>query len=147
MTGFLADERYTENSVTNPAFLLLPPEKKLLYLANAPVDTSQAPYIGFKKYLIWATQRNEIPDQTILKRVTDSIEVVSKTPLSSVSFTCYVSKPLTYHGKFKINVFQGKIANFTDEYVYQSIDYKYDKMNNLITAFVRGINLPVTLWG
>ena len=145
MTGFLADERYTENSVTNPAFLLLPPEKKLLYLANAPVDTSQAPYIGFKKYLIWATQRNEIPDQTILKRVTDSIEVVSKIPISSVSFTCYVSKPLTYHGKFKINVFQGKIANFTDEYVYQSIDYKYDKMNNLITAFVRGINLPVTL--
>ena len=92
-------------------------------------------------------QRNEIPDQQVLKRVTDSVEVVSKTPISSISFTCYVTKPLSFHGKFMINVFQGSTVNATDQYVYQSIDYRYDKINNLITASIRGTNMPVALGG
>lgn len=147
MTGFLADERYSPNSVTIDSVLLQQPNQLIKYLSNAPFDTSQAPYIGFKKYIMWSMQRNEIPDQQVLKRITDSIELVSKTPISSISFTCYVSKPLTFHGKFMINVFQGNTVNSTDQYIYQNISYKYDKVNNLITAFVQGTNMPISLGG
>ena len=145
MTGFIADERYSPGSVsvTNLPF----GQYDLVnYLQNAPFN-SQSPYIGFKKYLIWSAQRNEIPDQEILKRITDAIELVSKTPISSISFTCYVAKPLNFHGKFIINVFQGSTSNATDQYIYQNIDYTYDKNNNLITARVRGTNMPISLGG
>lgn len=147
MTGFLADERYSPASLNIDSLTTQLPQELLKYLSNAPFNSSQAPYIGFKKYLIWSMQRNEIPDQQVLKRVTDSVEVVSKTPISSISFTCYVTKPLSFHGKFMINVFQGSTVNATDQYVYQSIDYRYDKINNLITASIKGTNMPVALGG
>jgi hypothetical protein len=147
MTGFLADERYSPSSVS---LTNLPIEKQanlLGYLAQAPENTQQAPYVGFKKYLMWSTQRNEIPDQEVLKRITDSVELVSKTPISSISFQCYVERPLTFHGKFRINVFYGNSVDATDQYVYQSIDYNYSKANNLITATVQGTNMPIALGG
>ena len=147
MTGFLADERYSPGSVSVANLPLSSQNDLLKYLANAPENTQQAPYIGFKKYLMWSTQRNEIPDQQVLKRITDSVELVSKTPISSISFQCYVKKPLNFHGKFKINVFYGNSVNATDQYVYQTVDYSYDKSNNLITATVQGTNMPIALGG
>ena len=147
ITGFLADERYSPASVSLQNVPIEAQLGLLKYLAKAPFDATQAPYVGFKKYLMWATQRNEIPDQQVLKRITDSVELVSKTPISAITFTCYVTKPLTFHGKFMIKVFQGQDSNFTDQYVYQSIDYTYDKNNNLITANVRGTNMPISLGG
>ena len=147
MTGFLADERYSPNAVS---LSNLPVQKQLDllgYLAFAPENTSQSPYVGFKKYLMWSMQRNEIPDQTVLKRITDSVELVSKTPISEISFTCYVERPLTFHGKFRINVFYGDSKDITDQYVYQSINYNYNKSNNLITATVQGTNMPISLGG
>jgi len=147
MTGFLADERYSPKSVSVANLPLQSQVDLLGYLQNAPFNPSQAPYVGFKKYLIWSMQRNEIPDQQVLKRITDSIELVSKTPISSISFRCYVAKPLNFHGKFMINVFQGQTVNSTDQYVYTSVDYTYNKANNLITASVQGTNMPIALGG
>jgi hypothetical protein len=147
MTGFLADERYSPQSVSIANLTAQTQTDLLGYLQNAPFDTSQAPYVGFKKYLVWSMQRNEIPDQEVLKRITDSIDLVSKTPISSISFQCYVAKPLNFHGKFMINVFQGKTVNSTDQYVYTSVDYSYNKANNLITASVQGTNMPISLGG
>jgi hypothetical protein len=147
ITGFLADERYSPGSVS---ITNLPIQVQLdlaNYLANAPRNPAQPVYVGFKKYLNWATQRNEIPDYQVLKRITDSYELVSKTPISEISFDCYVAKPLNIHGKFKINVFLGNTANATDLYVYKSINYRYDKANNLITATVSGTNMPIDLRG
>jgi hypothetical protein len=147
MTGFLADERYSPTSVSVDKLPIGSQLDRLTYLAGAPFDTAQAPYIGFKKYLMWSMQRNEIPDQQVLKRITDSIELVSRTPISSISFSCYVTKPLNFHGKFKINVFLGSQTNSTDYYVYQTVDYRYDKNNNLIIATVQGTNMPISLGG
>jgi hypothetical protein len=147
MTGFLADERYSPGSVSVANLPLQSQVDLLGYLQNAPFNPSQAPYVGFKKYLMWSMQRNEIPDQQVLKRITDSIELVSKTPISSISFQCYVAKPLNFHGKFMINVFQGQTVNSTDQYVYTSVDYSYNKANNLITASVQGTNMPISLGG
>lgn len=147
MTGFLADERYSPASVSINNLTLQTQVDLLKYLSNAPLDAAQAPYIGFKKYLMWSFQRNEIPDQQVLKRITDSVELVSRTPISEISFNCYVSKPLNFHGKFSINVFQGKTVNATDQYIYKTISYNYDKDNNLITADVIGTNMPISLGG
>ena len=147
MTGFLADERYSANSVSVTNLPIQKQTDLLGYLQNAPFNASQAPYVGFKKYLIWSMQRNEIPDQQVLKRITDSIELVSKTPISSIKFNCYVAKPLSFHGKFMINVFQGNTVNATDQYVYQSVSYSYEKSKNLITASVTGTNMPISLGG
>ena len=146
MTGFLADERFSPFSASIDNLSKEVQANLIDYLQNAPF-TSQDPYVGFKKYLVWSTQRNEIPDQEVLKRITDSIELVSKTPISSISFQCYVAKPLNFHGKFMINVFQGQTVNATDQYVYTSVDYNYDKGNNLITATVQGTNMPISLGG
>jgi hypothetical protein len=147
MTGFLADERFSPGSVSIDNLPIQTQVNLLGYLQNAPFNPSQAPYVGFKKYLVWSMQRNEIPDQQVLKRITDSIELVSKTPISSISFQCYVAKPLNFHGKFMINVFQGQTVNSTDQYVYTSVDYNYNKANNLITASVQGTNMPISLGG
>ena len=152
ITGFLADERFSPGSVSLTNLPLQEKLNLLGYLAGAPKNPTQPTYVGFKKYINWATQRNEIPDYQVLKRVTDSIELVSKTPISNISFSCYVSKPLNFHGKFKINVFLGSsvfgtTTNATDLYVYRSINYSYNKSDNLITAIVSGTNLPISLRG
>lgn len=147
MTGFLADERYSPGSVSLSNLPIQTKVDLLGYLSNAPFNPAQPIYVGFKKYLNWSMQRNEIPDQQVLKRITDSIELVSRTPISSISFRCYVAKPLNFHGKFLINVFQGNTINATDQYIYQSVDYNYDKDNNVITAEVSGTNMPISLEG
>jgi hypothetical protein len=147
MTGFLADERFSPASVSVTGLPLQSQLDLLGYLKDAPFKANQATYVGFKKYINWAAQRNEIPDYQVLKRITDSIELVSKTPISTISFSCYVSKPLSIHGKFTINVFLGEKVNATDKYVYKSVDYNYNKSSNLIIASVTGTNLPISLGG
>ena len=147
MTGFLADERFSPASVSVTGLPIQSQLDLLGYLKDAPFKANQATYVGFKKYINWAAQRNEIPDYQVLKRITDSIELVSKTPISTISFSCYVSKPLSVHGKFTINVFLGEKVNATDKYVYKSVDYNYNKSSNLIIASVTGTNLPISLGG
>ena len=147
ITGFIADERYSPGSVSIDNVPIQAQLDLLNYLKNAPYAPSQPSYVGFKKYINWASQRNEIPDYTVLKRITDSIELISRTPISTISFSCYVSKPLTFHGKFIINSFVNGIPNTTDKYVYKSVDYNYNKASNLITATVSGTNLPISLGG
>ena len=147
MTGFLADERFSPGSVSLNNLPIQTQIDLLGYLSNTPFTPAQPTYVGFKKYINWATQRNEIPDYQVLKRITDSIELVSKTPISNISFSCYVTKPLNFHGKFKINVTLENSTNATDLYVYKSVSYTYSKTDNLITAVVSGTNLPISLRG
>ena len=151
MTGFLASERFFPASssltgISNDQNLLQTIRNDLLgYLSNAPYDENQAPYVGFKKYMMHSMQRNEIPDQVILERITNLLTKVTRTPVSKISFDCYVAKPLSFHGKFKIKVLTGNSTAFTDKYIYESIDYRYDKENNLITASVSGMNIPILI--
>lgn len=145
ITGFLADERYFPDSVSVDNMNIGVKLKLLQYLANAPFDSAQAPYVGFKKYLISSFQRNQIPDQTVLRNITNQYQKIARTPISNISFSCYVSKPLSVHGKFIIKTFLGDTINSTDQYIYQQVDYTYDKGNNHITASVQGINIPILI--
>jgi hypothetical protein len=44
-------------------------------------------------------------------------------------------------------VFHGKKVNATDQYIYQSVNYSYEKDKNLITASVSGTNKPISVGG
>ena len=149
ITGFLADERY------NPGFYPADPRDYLgetlldklsakKDLLNADKNPFAKPYVGFRKYKVSSEQRNTIPDQRTLERITDELEKVIATPQSEVSFSCYVTKPLTFHGTFVIQVFvvDPKTIDYTDKYIYERINYVFDKSQNVITANVTGINIP-----
>ena len=147
ITGFLADERI--NDTFYPAdprdysggFTLLDKLSIKKDFIN-PENPFSKPYIGFRKYIVSSLQRNSIPDQKALENITDQIEKIISTPVSKISFNCYVTKPLKFHGTFVIGVFQGKTYDYTDKYIYDSISYRLDKKNNVITADVEGINIP-----
>jgi hypothetical protein len=147
ITGFLADERI--NDTFYPAdprdytggFTLLDKLSVKKDLID-PDNPFSKPYIGFRKYIVSSLQRNSIPDQKTLENITDQIEKIISTPVSKISFNCYVTKPLKFHGTFVIGVFQGQKYDYTDKYIYDSISYRLDKKNNVITADVEGINIP-----
>lgn len=147
ITGFLADERINDSFypadpreyVIGPSLLDKLSVKKDFISNDNPFSK---PYIGFRKYVVSSLQRNSIPDQRTLENITDQIEKVISTPVSKISFNCYVTRPLKFHGTFSIGVFLGTTYDYTDKYVYDSISYRMDKKNNVITADVEGINIP-----
>jgi hypothetical protein len=145
ITGFLADERYFPDAVSIENLSTRDKVDLLKYLAGAATNPAQSPYVGFKKYQINSFQRNQIPDQTVLTNITNQLQKVARTPISRIEFDCYVTKPLSFHGKFIINVFSGNPVNSTDQYIYESLSYQYNKGENYISASVQGINIPILL--
>jgi len=145
ITGFLADERYFPDAVSVDNLSLGDKVELLKYLSNSAKNSAQSPYVGFKKYQINSFQRNQIPDQTVLRNLTNQLQKVARTPISRIEFDCYVTKPLSFHGKFMINVFLGNIINSTDQYIYENLSYQYNKNENYISANVQGINIPILL--
>jgi len=145
ITGFIADERYFPDAVSVDNLGTLEKAFLLKYLSNAATNPAQAPYVGFKKYQINSFQRNQIPDQTTLTNITNQLQKVARTPISRIEFDCYVTKPLSFHGKFLIKVLSGNSVNSTDEYIYENLSYQYNKNENYISASVQGINIPILL--
>jgi hypothetical protein len=145
ITGFLADERYFPDAVSIENLSTRDKVDLLKYLSGAATNPAQSPYVGFKKYQINSFQRNQIPDQTVLTNITNQLQKVARTPISRIEFDCYVTKPLSFHGKFIINVFSGNPVNSTDQYIYESLSYQYNKGENYISASVQGINIPILL--
>lgn len=145
ITGFLADERYFPDAVSVDNINIADKIKLLDYLSNAPKNPAQAPYVGFKKFLINSFQRNQIPDQTVLRNITNQYQKIARTPISRISFDCYVTKPLSFHGKFQIAVLSGNSTNSTDQYIYERLSYSYNKQQNYISASVEGINIPILI--
>jgi hypothetical protein len=148
ITGFLAREIYNPEAVQLP----IAAQVNLLdYLAAVPRSGTipnappQVPFVGFKKWWIESLLRNTIPDDTVLTQITNNFNQIRQTPVSSIRFSCYVSKPLSFHGKFYIKVLSGNSDAQTDKYIYKTIQYQYDKNNNYITASVTGFNIPLLL--
>ena len=68
---------------------------------------------------------------------------LSNTAIGSINFDCYVTRPLSFHGKFIISVLDSTTT--TGEYIYESVSYTFNKAENLITASVSGKNIPITI--
>jgi hypothetical protein len=122
-------------------------DRSFVNLANAGVipsiENMRSGYVGFRKYLISSLKSNIIPDNVVLQKFHDIYVKLAQIPIHSIEFTCYVTKPLTFHGTFKINILDsGKV---TDQYIYKSINYIFNKQENIITASVSGVNTPMLL--
>ena len=122
-------------------------DRSFVNLANSgqipSTENMRSGYVGFRKYLISSLKSNIIPDYVVLQKFHDIYVKLAQTPIHSIDFTCYVTKPLTFHGTFKINILDsGKV---TDQYIYKSINYTFNKQENIITATVSGVNTPMLL--
>ena len=121
-------------------------------IVNSLINTVSVPagYVGFRKYIKDSYEQNELPSDQLVKFKHDQNVKIIRTPFHSLSFSCYVTKPLKAHGTFVVKVFVDNSAinpvyNITDKYIYKSIDYSYNKSTNLITANITGFAQPWTI--
>jgi hypothetical protein len=135
MTGFSAREDFDFNRTAISAFGKPP-------TANG-ADSQNFPYIGFRKYRVAAQQAGVIPDDDVINYLHNIYIQLSNTAIGSINFDCYVTRPLSFHGKFVISVLDSTTT--TGEYIYESVNYSFNKAENLITASVSGKNIPITL--
>lgn len=117
-------------------------------VVNAVVSTNPAipaSYVGFRKKVIDSLERNELPTSELVKLKHKQNEFITTIPIHDIQFNCYVTKPLKFHGVFRINAIAGSDNTVTSKYIYQSVNYTIDKSQNLITASVTGFSHPWTV--
>ena len=102
-------------------------------------------YVGFRKYIIDALNANELPSKQLVVKKHKINELIVRKPYHSISFNCYVTKPLQAHGVFVVQAFIDGNVDITDQYIYSSVNYTFDKKNNLITASIGGVSQPWTI--
>lgn len=102
-------------------------------------------YVGFRKYVVDSYSANELPSKSLVNKKHSINELMVRRPTHTISFDCYVTKPLSAHGVFVIQAFLNGTVDITDQYMYESIYYTFDKKNNLITAQISGISQPWTI--
>jgi hypothetical protein len=100
-------------------------------------------YVGFRKKVIDSLDKNELPTDTLVALKHQQNEFITSRPIHNLSFGCYVTRPLTFHGCFTITAMDGNdVTDVTSKYIYQSVNYNIDKSQNLITAQVTGYAHP-----
>ncbi len=102
-------------------------------------------YVGFRKKILDYLDQNELPSQELLALKHSQNEKIAERPFHSISFNCYVTKPLKFHGTFVVNAFVNGEVSVTDKYIYQSLSYTFDKSNNSIIANIQGQAQPWTI--
>ena len=140
LTGFeaqVSDETFLAQAMSDTAF-----DNILNSLDSGKIPEG---YVGFRKYVIDAYNANEIPSAELLRKKHAINEKIIRNPYHTIQFDCYVTKPLSAHGCFTVSAFLNGDAEVTDKYIYQSLRYTFDKKNNIISAFVRGISQPWTI--
>jgi hypothetical protein len=115
-------------------------------IVNSIVNTGlpvPGKYVGFRKKVIDSLDKNELPTKDLVALKHQQNEFITSNPIHSLSFNCYVTRPLTFHGCFTITAIDGNdVTDVTSKYIYQSVNYTIDKSQNLITAQVQGYAHP-----
>lgn len=105
-------------------------------------------YVGFRKKVIDSLEKNEFPTSELVELKHAQNEKITTIPIHDLSFNCYVTKPLKFHGLFRINALadaanlNDPTLSITSKYIYQSVNYTINKSQNLITAQVNGFSHP-----
>lgn len=100
-------------------------------------DFSVNGYVGYEKSF-YKSLGNLFPDSLSVKTWLTRFRDIHLKPLYTLSFTCYITRPLNVHGSFFVkSVWENKTRQ-TDAYLYTNVTYKCDKANNLLTATVTG---------
>lgn len=148
-SGVIGSVSYETDEQFHAASLSLAAKNNVV---NSLVNAVSVPagYIGFRKYIKDSYDQNELPSDQLVRFKHDQNVKIVRTPFHSLSFSCYVTKPLKAHGTFVVKVFVDNSAinpvyNITDKYIYKSIDYTYNKSTNLITANITGFAQPWTI--
>ena len=148
-SGVIGSVSYETDEQFHAASLSLTAKNNIV---NSLINTVSVPagYVGFRKYIKDSYEQNELPSDQLVKFKHDQNIQIIRTPFHSLSFSCYVTKPLKAHGTFVVKVFVDNSAinpvyNITDKYIYKSIDYAYNKSTNLITANITGFAQPWTI--
>jgi hypothetical protein len=100
-------------------------------------------YVGFRKFKIDSQSKNTVANEDILKNRFNFMEKVIIDTFHSISFSCYVTKPLRPYGNFLINILINDKTSQTDPYIYEKVNYSFKKENNYITAEVSGRNVII----
>ena len=148
-SGVIGSVSYETDEQFHAASLSLNAKTNII---NSLINTASVPagYIGFRKFIKDSYEQNELPsDQLVRFKHNQNVKII-RTPFHSISFSCYVTKPLKSYGTFVVKVFVDNSAinpvyNITDKYIYKSIDYSYNKNSNTITASVQGFAQPWTI--
>jgi hypothetical protein len=111
------------------------------------VDAAQIGYVGYRKHIVDKTKTTTIPDKLALKRYVDDLERdFLRQTYQTIEFDCYVAKPLNHQSTFVIQTFVGNaVPDVTDAYLYQKVNYIFDKATNTITASVTGEKFPTMI--
>ena len=106
-------------------------------------------YVGFRKKVMDIIDRTKILDEEGITLKHNQNVLIVQRPFHQITFDCYITKPLKFHGTFIIKAFVDpndiNAYNVTDKYIYQSLRYTINKAENLITANVSGIRQPWTI--
>ena len=100
-------------------------------------DFSVNGYVGFEK-AYYKNLGQLFPDSLSVKTWLNRKVNTLLKPLYSLSFTCYITRPLNVHGSFFVKSVWNNKTRQTDAYLYTNVTYKCDKANNLLTATVTG---------
>ena len=135
ITGFLAAEAYSPFDTYIDGLISQIPD----------AINGRTHYIGFRKYLIASLQKFAVPDYEVLQWLHTNYIKLAKQPISTINFECYVTRPLNFHGRFKIAILNNNNSDYTDWYIYDNLTYYYNKGDNLITADISGANIPILM--
>jgi hypothetical protein len=120
--------------------------QSLVAINNAITNDTEFPdiaYVGFRKFYVDTINTRLIHTRSNLQLVADAIEPLLKSPYQGITFTCYVTHPLSHMGRFVIDTFiGGNRVTSTDYYIYKQVRYDFNKNQNTITATIDGVRLP-----
>jgi hypothetical protein len=135
ITGFLAAEAYEPFDTYIDGLISPVPD----------IINGRTHYIGFRKYLVASLQKFIVPDYEVLQWLHTNYIKLAKQPISTINFECYVTRPLNFHGRFKIAILNNNNSDYTDWYIYDNLTYNFNKGENIITADISGANIPILM--
>lgn len=113
-------------------------------LLNNLTSATDVGWVGVRKYLVDETQVNNLPDQLSLNKYGSVLaDNYLRQTYGFLSFECWVTRPLFHYGTFRVFTLEGSQA--TDAYFYKTVNYKFDKQENTLSAQVAGEILPPIL--
>jgi hypothetical protein len=100
-------------------------------------DYSVQGYVGYDSKLYQPLDKNFPDFLSVDTWLRNKINILQK-PIYSISFSCYVTRPLNPHGSFVIKSMMNNNTKVTDAYLYTSLTYQCNKKENIIIATVTG---------
>lgn len=112
-------------------------------LENISIDDIPSGYVGYERIRFSQDDAAIFEDRQALYRYGDAVSasIVGK-PYNTIQFQIYVTRPLLHWGRFQLKSFIGNSSVHTEPYYYKSVEYKYEKARNIITADVTGEYTP-----